>query len=291
VRLPPSAIAVLAGEYPQAAPVLLAATPTRLDGGEESAAYQLGQYVVRVGAPWRSSAELEWSGRVAAATALQVPEAIAPVRSHKGSTVHVVEGCPLTMWPFVSGTAAKRSNGRHVDAAADLLARVHRALAGASLPLPPGSDRLPGDTSDLADRALDEWLRAFEGNHQRRHGLHGDYYPGNVLAAGDKLVGLLDWDEAVIGMAESELATAAWEWGDCLQTGLLDRAGAFVASYSRAGGTAESLDESALRQLIRQRLRREVGLRRSDRTGEPPDPDDNDYTAAQVAAFHDLAPK
>lgn len=170
--------------------------------------------------------------------AATVPEAIAPISSASGRTVHVVDGHPVTVWPFVAGEWADRANRRHFEAAAALLARVHRTLAAEPVGPPPGKDRRPGDTSDLTDHRLDEWLRHFERGRLQRHPLHGDYYPGNVLAAGDRLVGLLDWDEAFEGMPE-----------------------------------------------------REAGLRRSGNAAQPPGSDDDSYATAQVAAFHDLAPR
>jgi len=289
-ELPSHTIAKLASEYPEAGHVLRSATPLRLHGGEESAAYRLGEFVVRVGARWRSAAELEWSGQVASAVADAVTEVIAPLGCASGRAVHVIEGHPITVWPFVAGAWADRANRRHFDSAAALLARVHRALAAAPLGPPPASDRRLGDTSDLTDHRLDEWLRAFSRDHLRRHALHGDYYPGNVLAVGDRLVGLLDWDEAFVGSPESELAVAAWEWGDCLRTGQLSKALEFAACYCRTRGTATALDDVALRQLIRRRLRWEAGVRRSDNAQEPQGAYDNAYAAAQIAAFHDLAP-
>jgi aminoglycoside phosphotransferase (APT) family kinase protein len=141
------------------------------------------------------------------------------------------------------------------------------------------------------DDRLDKWLGAFERDHSRFQPLHGDFYPGNVLAVGNRLVGLLDWDEAFVGRPESELAASAWEWGGCLRSGRLTSAIEFVASYGRAHGTSVALDEVAVRQLVRRRLRWEVGVRRNGDAEGPASAADYAYAAAQVAAFHDLAPR
>lgn len=143
----------------------------------------------------------------------------------------------------------------------------------------------------MADADLDTWLAAFDRRHPVRHPLHGDYYAGNTLADGDRIVAVLDWDEAYLGPPEQEAAHAAWEWGDGLTGGTLDGAYEFLHHYAAAGGPGAGLDDTALRQLIRQRLRSEVRwARRTDERGVPRDADDRAYTEAQIAAFWHLRP-
>jgi Ser/Thr protein kinase RdoA (MazF antagonist) len=285
-----SAVTQLAAHWPGLAPTVRACTPLRLHGGEESAAYQLGPIVVRVGPSWRSAAELEWSGRVALAAAGRVPEALAPLPSASDHTVHVVDGRPVSVWPFVAGSWACRSNQSHFRAAAQLLARIHTALAAARLGPRPGPGHSLGDASDLADPDLDDWQQVFRRTHPRRQILHGDYYPGNLLADGNRLVALLDWDDSFIDAAETELAVAAWEWSGGLYGWSFSSVRDFVSTYCHAGGTATALDETAVRQLIRLRLRWEIQLKRTGRFG-PASSGDNRYTGAQISAFHDLAPQ
>jgi hypothetical protein len=95
--LPPGAIARLALEYPGAAQMLRSAAPLRLRGGEESAAYQLGEFVIRVGVRWRSAAELEWSGRVAstAAATVRTMQQQVGLRYHHANRSILIEGDPL----------------------------------------------------------------------------------------------------------------------------------------------------------------------------------------------------
>ncbi len=123
--------------------------------------------------------------------------------------------------------------------------------------------------------------------------MHGDFYAGNVLVRDGHIVGLLDWDEAFLGPPERELAWAAWEWGDGLSTLGSDLEGArtFVADYVAAGGPAHPVDEEALRQLIRQRLRWEVEYARAaDESGAVSDEDGSSYEARQLQAFRVLRP-
>jgi aminoglycoside phosphotransferase (APT) family kinase protein len=93
----------------------------------------------------------------------------------------------------------------------------------------PTSARTPGVLD--ADRALDDWPARFGRTRSGGQVLHGDYYPGDLLARDDDLVAVLDWDETDVAAPESEPAVAAWEWGDGLATGQLGRAQDFIAVY------------------------------------------------------------
>ena len=252
----------------------------RLNGGEESAAFRCGDLVVRAGPVWRSDVELEWSSEVAIAAAEVVPEVVPPLIRPDGTTVVRIDDRPVTVWPYVAGTKADDRDGAQRLQAADLLARVHRALGRTPWsPRPPdGTPRAP--TPDLTDVDLDLWLAIFDRDHPRLQALHGDFYAGNALVAGGRIVALTDWDEALLGPPERELAWAAWEWGDCLDSLDLEPALAFVDAYRAAGGPARRLGEHDLRQLVRERLRWESAYRRANA------PDDTEYEARQLRAFH-----
>jgi Ser/Thr protein kinase RdoA (MazF antagonist) len=257
----------------------LAGEATRLHGGEESAAYRLGDHVVRVGAVWRSSAMLEWTNGVALAASLTVAEAVAPVATPSGSTVVRFDDRPVTVWPFVEGTWPDENE--HFEAAADLLARLHRALDGVDVgPRPQDSTPL-ADAPDLNDPVLDAWLLEFADSHPDGHPQHGDYYRGNLLAADGALVALVDWDEAFVGPPEIGLANAAWEWGDGLWADDLDSVFQFIDLYVNAGGTSPGLTEVALRQLVRARLRHEMRYSRQHDY-------DAEYEARQLLTFDRL---
>jgi Ser/Thr protein kinase RdoA (MazF antagonist) len=268
-----------------------AAGVRRLYGGEESAAYQVGDHVIRIGPTWRRDDQAEWCHAVAAHAAATAPEFLAPRRSRHGQTVIRVAGRPVTVWPFVAGVWADDRDRAHRRQAAELLARLHAALATAPVgppPVPPSRAQVP---PEVADAELDAWLAEFDQQHRPWHPLHGDYYAGNTLADGDRIVAVLDWDEARLGPPQREAAHAAWEWGDGLAGGKLDGAHEFLESYAAAGGPGADLDETALRQLIRERLRSEVRwAHAAPGRGVTLDPDDQAYTRAQVAAFWKLRP-
>ncbi|MGP4110032.1 phosphotransferase enzyme family protein [Streptomyces sp. 4N509B] len=288
----------------------------RLHGGEESAAFRLRELVVRVGPRGRSREEAEWCHAVARrAAGGGVSEAVAPVPTRHGGTVVSVGGRPVSLWPYVEGGWADRDDPTQRVEAARLLGRLHRALLSASLsaspplparpvpsPLEIGPDgrgrrgRSPRSEAALAeaglvDDALDRWLAAFHARHPLTHPLHGDYYRGNLLARHGHVVAVLDWDEALVGPPALEVATAAREFGDPWTTDLRG-AGEFVAAYAAAGGTAGRLDEEALAQLVRHRLRCEASLfwERAAAGGGGVDPLDAEYQRRRIELFRSLRP-
>ncbi|GAA1740699.1 phosphotransferase enzyme family protein [Nonomuraea bangladeshensis] len=267
----------------------------RLHGGEESAAYRLDGHVVRVGPAWRSAAESEWCHAVARHAAAGLPEAVAPLPTAGGATVVVVEGRPISCWPYVEGAWPDSDLPAQRAAGARLLARLHRSLAGCRpgpRPVPAFQESglygdPPQDATELDDPGLDRWLRAFHAAHPVRHPLHGDYYTGNTLARDGRIVAVLDWDESFVGAPELELAAAALEWGDDVKGPSAE----FVAAYHEEGGTAARLDEESIAQLVRHKLRREHAyFRKAARSGVAHDEEDVEYHRVRVELFHRLRP-
>ncbi|MFI6907074.1 phosphotransferase enzyme family protein [Nonomuraea sp. NPDC050394] len=267
----------------------------RLHGGEESAAYQLGDHVVRVGPEWRGSEETEWCHAVARHAAARMPEAVAPLATFDGATVTRVEGRPVSLWPHVQGSWPQESE--QALQAARLLARLHNALSTARPGPRPirsfaeyglfGAEDGPGGHGGLDDPGLDRWLTEFHRTHTSRHPLHGDYYAGNTLVRGDVLTAVLDWDESFVGAPEYELAAAATEWGED-ELPLVRR---FADAYLDEGGTAADLDDEALAQLIRHKLRREAAyFEQSVARGVRHDQEDLDYHHDRTELFHRLRP-
>ena len=269
-------------EIDEAFGVTLDREPSRLPGGEESAAFRCGDLVVRVGPTWRADAELEWTNEVALAAADEVAEAVAPLIRPDGTTVVRIDDRPVTLWPFVEGVKADDRDEEIRLQAADLLARLHRALARLPWRPRPRSGAPMEPTPDLDDHDLDTWLAIFDRDHPSTTALHGDFYAGNVLVHDGRITALFDWDEALLGPPERELAWAAWEWGDCLASLDLGPALAFVDAYRAAGGPARRIGEHDLRQLVRQRLRWESGYARANQ------PFDLEYESRQLRAFHRL---
>jgi Ser/Thr protein kinase RdoA (MazF antagonist) len=255
---------------------------SRLPGGEESAAFGCGDIVVRVGPTWRTNAELEWSNEVAIAAADLVPEAIAPLLRPDGSTVVRIDDRPVTLWNLIDGERADADDPAQRAQAADLLARVHRTLAMQRWRPKPPTRQPIAEVPDLADADLDTWLRLFDRDHPANQALHGDFYAGNMFVVDGRIVALFDWDEALLGPPERELAWAAWEWGGCLESLDLGPALEFVDAYCAAGGPARRIREHDLRQLVRQRIRREIAADLVNLPG------DHEYRERQLRAYHAL---
>lgn len=235
----------------------------RLYGGEESAAFRVGRQVIRIGPKWRTSEELEWCHAIARAAAEEIPEALAPVplRSRGEATVVRVAGHPVSVWPFIEGTWTDDDDEDQWRQAAGLLARLHRALAARRDrfgPRPTGGGTVTSRVIEDGDDDLEQWLCDFDGRAGPHQPLHGDFYAGNMLTRDRRIVALLDWDEAIVGPPERELAWAAWEFGDGLWADDLDAVRDFICAYRDAGGPATAIDELTLRQLVRQRLRGEI---------------------------------
>ncbi|MFI7445276.1 phosphotransferase family protein [Nonomuraea indica] len=268
----------------------------RLSGGEESAAYRLGDHVVRIGPAGQDPAEARWCHALALPAARLLPEAVAPLPGPAGATLVQVEGRPVSVWPYVAGARLDdEPSAAELAGGAGLLARLHRALAALRPPPRPRPafqetglyGEPPADAPELADPQLDRWLAAFHAAHPGRHALHGDYHTGNVLFRDGVPVAVLDWDEAFTGAPEVELAAAAAEWGDYE----FGPAREFMAAYHEAGGTAGRLDDETLAQLVRHKIRRECAyFHKAAGRGDAHDEDALAYHHSRLALFHDLRP-
>lgn len=268
----------------------------RMAGGEESAAFRLGDHVVRIGPAGQDPAEARWCHAIALSATRLLPEAVAPLPGPAGTTLVQVEGRPVSVWPHVAGDRLDdEPSAAELAGGARLLARLHRALAGLRPPPRPRPafqetglyGEPPADAPELADPELDRRLAAFHAAHPRRHPLHGDYHTGNVLFRHGVPAAVLDWDEAFIGAPEVELAAAAAEWGD-YEPG---PAKEFMAAYHEAGGTAGELDDETLAQLVRHKIRRECAyFHKAARRGDTHDEEALAYHHARLALFRDLRP-
>ncbi|WP_420000302.1 phosphotransferase [Streptomyces boninensis] len=282
----------------------VAGTAERLYGGEESAAWRVGDRVVRIGAYEKDIAEAEWCHAVAAAARDGgCAEAVVPLPlpgRADGATVALVEGRAVSLWPFVDGVWAGE-DPETAGAAARLLARLHRALAEVRLPPRPRPSFLEtgllGEVAyedpRLHDPQLDAWLADFSARARVRHPLHGDFYHGNLLADREdprRLIAVLDWDEAFVAPPEVEVGSAALEFADEFG-GDFKEARFFADTYLEAGGTARAMDDEELAQLMRHRLRREGAyFAQAVARGVQHDEEDLDYHRRRMEAFSRLRP-
>ena len=223
---------------------------TPLLGGEEATIWQVnashGPLVVRMSPAHRSPMRLQHIHQVLLALTSVLPPIFAPLLALDGSTLLSYHGRAVELFPFVSGERLDRENTQFRQAAAQLLAQVHRVLlsqmqhaaalarkgvVGERLPQP------PVDPPCLHDPDLDHWYTTLREHPEAfTVGLiHGDYYRGNVLTQGEHIVALLDWDDLHPDFLIQEVAWASWEFGKTASSDdwHLDRAQAFSEGLSR----------------------------------------------------------
>jgi len=126
---------------------------------------------------------------------------------------------PYVLLEFIEGSTDMPSSvaKARITAAANKLISIH-SLKTDSLPkLPLRLDPLPELLDFLPDGAEWEELRSklLRMNSTTFTGkgvlLHGDYWPSNIVWAGGKLVGVIDWEDAAIGDPLSDVACACLE--------------------------------------------------------------------------------
>jgi len=277
---------------------------TLLVGGEEALIWQvsssLGPLVVRMSPAHRSPVRLQQIHQVLLTLAPVLPPVLAPLLAPDGSTLLSYQGRAVELFPFVSGEQLDRENARLRQAAARLLAQLHRTLLPqtertASLARKGAvgerlSQALP-DPPSLHDPDLDRWHRTL-----REHPaaftvglIHGDYYPRNLLTQGEQIVAVLDWDDLHPDFLMQEVAWASWEFGKTASSDdwHLDRVQAFLSDYREAAGPCKAEEYHTIISFVRWRLREEVRYHHFAQiaAGLPGDPD---YAAGQVRAFERL---
>ncbi|WP_152365118.1 phosphotransferase enzyme family protein [Microlunatus speluncae] len=250
MRLPESLRALLERNFG----IRATATVPVVGQGDEAAVWRVDsepRLIVRASPASRDPAQLAESYELAWALADRVPEVTAPLRTTTGAVVLPWQGRPVSVWPYVEGGFLDHHDQAQRDAAADLLARLHRA----------GLDLL---------RETGRSVTAGQGL------VHGDFYSRNLLCRDGRIAGLIDWDDVRVERLDAELAWVTWELtkSPAGEDMITDRAVDFVAAYRRAGGPARP--GSDFLQLIKERL-----------TGEL-DGDDPDYVASLRAALPTL---
>jgi aminoglycoside phosphotransferase (APT) family kinase protein len=133
-------------------------------------------------------------------------------------------GAPFLVIEYLDGVPdfAKSIGADSIEQLAAQLVRIHRTpFAGTGLEslLPEYAprfvhqrDRVYPDASLRAADIREVLQRTWPPESRNRRALlHGDYWPGNVLWRGARLVGVVDWEEACIGDPIADVATARLE--------------------------------------------------------------------------------
>ncbi len=174
--------------------------------------------------------------------------------------------------------------------AAETLAAIHGGIASAWVrtserPSAPRRARTVGNDL-LVDEDLDRWERS-ESAVETGLPIHGDYYGGNLIVAGDRIVGVIDWSDASLAPQEREVAWAVWEFcQNEVADGLVgDRAEMFLQTYLEAGGPAPVAQPFDPCPGIRSRLRAEARAWFADPRSET---ETSDYHERQLVAFERL---
>jgi Ser/Thr protein kinase RdoA (MazF antagonist) len=243
-----------------------------LKGGYESAVFLVDcgndLRVLKIGPKWRSSAELEWSYRLAANAACAMPEVSVPFVTRDRRLVTRRAGRPISLWPFIEGRKPDVGSTPDRDLTALMLASLQRQLAMClpSIRRPATSPRAPMQQARmmpnaLKDRELDRWLADRRATQPIPRGpIHGDYWSNNLILRGAKIVGIIDWDDARIGSLDRELSCAVWEFCAAPSQQKLDVGSAtrFLDVYGENGGPVPVKDRTFVVPLIREHLRYEI---------------------------------
>jgi Ser/Thr protein kinase RdoA (MazF antagonist) len=274
-------------------------TAAPLSGGVESSVLRAvgdgSDVVIRVSPRWRTLEELSWAYELATYASALCPQALPPVRAADGSLAFEHDGRVVSVFPFVEGRMLDRTKAMERDAAAVLLARLHRVLPSwpAARPRPASGPTAPRlipahDVAALRDPSLDEVVARL-GRRLSPAITHGDYYRGNVRCVDHALVALFDWDDACYWTLENELAWSVWEFAQADDAAALDldRAERFLRTYAASGGPVSIDDRSFIIPFIRDDIRTEI--REAIALEERGEETDAAYVERSYAAFANLA--
>lgn len=119
---------------------------------------------------------------------------------------------PFFVMPMVAGTTTIREGflGSALAQMAEFLTRLHRLPIAGTPPLPSREDPVSGALEYLPE--TEEWqqVRAELALLSAKQGpprlLHGDFWPGNVIWAENRLAAVVDWEDAALGSPASDVA-------------------------------------------------------------------------------------
>jgi Ser/Thr protein kinase RdoA (MazF antagonist) len=260
----------------------------RLEGGYANDLFRVvadgRTLVLRVKLPPGNVEDVVWEHRLTRSLSQRLAEVAAPLITRGGDTFFTLGDRLAWLVPFVDGAPADPAREEHRAAAARALGRLHRAggelspgrrprlrpVAELDWPAPAVPEELR-DWAAAIERAR-AWAVAYVARvaAERRPPAslaHGDFFPGNVLLAGDAVTAVLDWEEAQVDWLTWDLANAI---GTFCSTGDdydldPDACRAFVAAYRAGGGTAPARDDDLLVPLVRVKRILEVLRAPSDR--------------------------
>lgn len=262
-----------------------------LEGGDEALVLHVrglgGAFVLHASPARLSCVELKWSHSVARHAGQTVPQVVSPLE-REGRTLFKWEDYHVAVYPFVAGVALDQNNPRLREAAARMLAKLHRAL----MDWPGGARPTGGNPLEsvvlpprLHDRALDEWWEATKAKGVVRSVIHGDFYERNLLCSADAITGVIDWHDAALAPLALELAGAAFAFCQDAGHGLnFSRVDSFVGIYRAAGGPVPSGEIASLLEFMRLWIQRDVALNLASGS-EAGDP----YIQQQIKAFEQIA--
>ncbi|GCE29758.1 hypothetical protein KDA_52420 [Dictyobacter alpinus] len=277
--------------------------PRRIEHGDESVIWQAltqrGPIIIRLSPAWRSPERLTWIHQIMYGLHKTIPQVVIPLQARDGRTLFYYENQSVALFPYIAGTQFDRENPMLRHQAATFLARLHLALLrNTPDTLPFERDLLIGppplpthsDSQALVDYELDRWNETLlQISPSLTKGLiHGDYYRRNLLAQGERLIALLDWDTLHCDFLMQEVAWSSWEFCKVL-TGdnwHPDRVKAFVQSYREAGGPCPREEYVHFIPFIRWRLRKE--LRDHEMAIAQGLPGEPEYAARLLCAFERL---
>ncbi|MEM9952099.1 MAG: phosphotransferase [Chloroflexota bacterium] len=261
--------------------------------GDECLVWRVDDKVVRVSPSWRTVEELQWVHDLTLHCSQTIPEVVQPLKAMDESTLFVLDGYPVTVFPFVEGDSLDVDNDNLRNESARILAKIHHATVNWTdqRPRPASKSSRPQSLPRehypdvLRDEAFDAWEASLANLGLTIAPIHGDYYSRNVLATETMITGVIDWDEADITYLMAEVGWCIWEFcqndaGDDL---VLSRARDFVDAYLENNTVCPSSELDHAINFIRLRLRNEaVAYLARKARGEGWD---KAYTEAEIRAF------
>lgn len=263
----------------------VAGPPRFLAEGMLNQSWQLdtphGCCVLRVTRPALSREQVGYEHDVTRSLHRHVPEVVPPLPGRDGDTVQVWGGRLLSLFPFVDGVLGTGTDPKlRASRAAAMLARIHRVSRDLSdRAQRPGfrrADERPrwlwarvrpvlvrelgaadgfAEACAVFDRELSEldtWLDTLVGSGRELPAalIHGDFNPRNLIFAGDRLAGVIDWDGCHVDLLAWEVAQVAC--GSDVDTA------AFWRTYLDAGGPLAERDLELLGGFARMGMLSEV---------------------------------